>query len=382
MAAIALNASLSVSSSRFSIQGGRCRIAYRNRVRCAAGSSSQESEASASSSVVGLPEASIGIALAGGGEEQQEVAPGEIGPGMEEIYSQCKVWEWKGLYKINYVALVSSGGPAILLVHGFGASIGHFRRNIPVLAKNYSVYAIDLLGLGASEKPANFSYTMETWGELLLDFIKDVMESAPTVLVGNSIGSLACLTATANATEGLIRGAVLLNCAGGMNNKAVVDDWRLKLASPLLSLIDWLLKQPGISSRLFNRVKSRENLKTLLSSVYVNKEAVDQELIEIIRRPAEDPGALEAFVSIITGPPGPTPMALIDKIHCPILVLWGDTDPFTPVDGPVGKYFTSLPSSRPNVKLRVLQNVGHCPHDDEPELVHEQLLPWLASLSS
>lgn len=45
-------------------------------------------------------------------------------------------------------------GPPILLIHGFGASVGHFRKNIPVLAgEGYRVYAIDLLGFGASDKP-------------------------------------------------------------------------------------------------------------------------------------------------------------------------------------------------------------------------------------
>ncbi|URD80673.1 alpha/beta hydrolase fold [Musa troglodytarum] len=70
------------------------------------------------------------------------------------------------------------------------------------------------------------------------------------------------------------------------------------------------------------------------------------------------------------------------KISIPVLVLWGDRDPFTPIDGPVGKYFSSLPSNLPNIELHVLPGVGHCPHDDRPDLVHEKLLPWLSSLPS
>jgi hypothetical protein len=42
-----------------------------------------------------------------------------------------------------------------------------------------------------------------------------------------------------------------------MNNKAIVDDWRIKLLLPLLWLIDFLLKQRPIASALFNRVKNR-----------------------------------------------------------------------------------------------------------------------------
>uniref|UniRef100_A0ACD5THE0 Uncharacterized protein n=1 Tax=Avena sativa TaxID=4498 RepID=A0ACD5THE0_AVESA len=126
----------------------------------------------------------------------------------------------------------------------------------------------------------------------------------------------------------------------------------------------------------------RQNLKDILLSVYGNKDAVDDELVEIIRGPADTEGALDAFVSTVTGPPGPSPIALMPEIKIPVLVLWGDQDPFTPIDGPVGKYFSGLPSELSNVKLHMLEGVGHCPHDDRPDLVHEKLLPWLANLPS
>ncbi|OIV90703.1 hypothetical protein TanjilG_15089 [Lupinus angustifolius] len=309
--------------------------------------------------------------------------------GLENIKKKCLTWKWKEQYSINY--FVSSDAdssqklqtnyPPLLLVHGFGASIPHWRRNIKTLSQNYTVYAIDLLGFGASDKPPNFSYTMETWAQLILDFLDEVIQK-PTVLIGNSVGSLACVIAASDSNQTLVRGIVLLNCSGGMNNKAIVDDWRIKLLLPLLWLIDFLLKQKGIASAIFERVKQRDNLRNILSSVYGNKEAVDEELVEIIRVPADEPGALDAFVSIVTGPPGPNPVQLMPNISMPVLLLWGNQDTFTPLDGPVGKYFSSLPFQQENVKLFVLEGVGHCPHDDRPELVHEKLLPWLSNLSS
>nr|XP_004292903.2 PREDICTED: pheophytinase, chloroplastic [Fragaria vesca subsp. vesca] len=306
---------------------------------------------------------------------------------LGEIKDKYMKWNWKGQYAINYVvshpenANPNPNTPPLLLVHGFGASIPHWRRNIKTLAKNYTVYAIDLIGFGASDKPIGFSYTMEKWAELILDFLDEVVQK-PTVLIGNSVGSLACVISASESKQGLVRGLVLLNCSGGMNNKAIVDDWRIKLIFPLLLLIDFLLQQRPIASFIFERVRQRESLRNILSSVYANKESVDDELVEIIMEPTNDPGALDAFVSIVTGPPGPNPVQLIPGISLPILVLWGDEDPFTPLDGPVGKYFSSLPSQQSNVSLSVLQGVGHCPHDDRPKLVHDRLLPWLANLST
>ncbi|MBA0815775.1 hypothetical protein Gohar_000512 [Gossypium harknessii] len=184
------------------------------------------------------------------------------------------------------------------------------------------------------------------------------------------------------SSQNLVRGIVLLNCAGGMNNKAIVDDWRIKLLLPLLWLVDFLLKQRRIATAVFERAKQRDNLRNILLSVYGNKESVDDELVEIINGPANDEGALDAFVSIITGPPGPNPVQLMPRINLPVLVLWGDQDPFTPIDGPVGKYFSSLPSKSSNVSLYMLEGVGHCPHDDKPDLVHQKLLPWLAQVTA
>ncbi|KAL6877201.1 hypothetical protein ACP4OV_012872 [Aristida adscensionis] len=318
----------------------------------------------------------------GGGASTGSAAPPAAAPStsslsLEEVRRSCSTWTWRGM-RVNYLA--RGQGPPLLLVHGFGASVAHWRRNIGVLSESYTVYAIDLLGFGASDKPPGFSYTMETWAQLILDFLEEVVKR-PAVLVGNSVGSLACVIAASETTRDVVKGLVLLNCAGGLNNKAIVDDWRIKLLLPLLWLIDFLLKQRSIATALFQRVKERDNLKDILLSVYGNKDAVDDELVEIIRGPADTEGALDAFVSTVTGPPGPSPIALMPRLaDAPVLVLWGDRDPFTPIDGPVGRFFSALPSQLPNVTLHMLEGVGHCPHDDRPDLVHSKLLPWLESL--
>jgi hypothetical protein len=44
---------------------------------------------------------------------------------LSEIYRSCNLWNWRG-YNISY--LVKGNGPPLLLVHGFGASIPHWRR--------------------------------------------------------------------------------------------------------------------------------------------------------------------------------------------------------------------------------------------------------------
>ena len=103
-------------------------------------------------------------------------------------------------------------GPAVLLVHGFGASTDHWRHNIPVLAQRHEVHAIDLLGFGRSAKPAGLAYGGALWRDQLAAYVRQRI-ARPTVLVGNSLGGFAALAAGA-ALQEQAAGVVLINAAG------------------------------------------------------------------------------------------------------------------------------------------------------------------------
>ncbi|MEM0981611.1 MAG: alpha/beta fold hydrolase, partial [Cyanobacteria bacterium P01_H01_bin.58] len=123
-------------------------------------------------------------------------------------------WLWQG-HHIEYT--VQGTGLPLVLVHGFGASIGHWRKNIPVLAEaGYQVHALDLLGFGGSDKPA-MPYAVEVWEALLQDYWRSHI-GQPAVFVGNSIGGLITLMMLANSPE-MAKAGVLLNCAGGLNHR-------------------------------------------------------------------------------------------------------------------------------------------------------------------
>lgn len=119
-------------------------------------------------------------------------------------------WTWRG-QSVHYVKQGEQGQP-LLLVHGFGASTDHWRKNIPELAQHYQVYAIDLLGFGRSAKP-NWDYRTEIWRDQLRDFCQQVIRR-PVVGIGNSLGGYVVLSLAAEWPE-WVRGVVLLNGAGG-----------------------------------------------------------------------------------------------------------------------------------------------------------------------
>jgi pimeloyl-ACP methyl ester carboxylesterase len=280
---------------------------------------------------------------------------------------QTGTWLWRG-QTINYV--VQGEGAPLVLLHGFGASVGHWRKNITVLSEHYRVYALDWLGFGASAKPVQ-DYSLELWEAQLFDFMAAFI-AEPVVLVGNSIGALIALMASAHATPGQIRGTVLLNCAGGLTHRP--DELPL-LVRPVMATFQWALQLPSLGEVLFNQVRSRRNITQTLKQVYGNTAAVTEELVDILYTPSEDPGAAQVFIRVITGPAGIPPETLLPQVPNPILVLWGEKDPWTPIDR--GRKFGAY---HPNLQFIALPDTGHCPHDERPELFHRHLLPWLAGL--
>ncbi|MDX2273444.1 MAG: alpha/beta fold hydrolase [Cyanobacteriota bacterium] len=275
-------------------------------------------------------------------------------------------WTWQG-YPIQYTVMGS--GQPLLLIHGFGASIGHWRQNIPVLAEaGYQVWAIDLLGFGGSGKPP-IAYSLSVWQEMLKDFWQQHMQK-PTIFVGNSIGGLLSLMMVADHPD-LAAGAILLNCAGGLNHRA--DELNPFLALIMASFTR-LVATPIIGEWLFEQIRQKSRIRSTLQQVYCHPAAITDELVDLLYQPACDVGAQKVFASILTAPAGPRPEELLPKLRHPLLVLWGEGDPWTPIQR--GKTFEQYVSNL-DYQFIGIPETGHCPHDERPELVNRLMLDWL-----
>lgn len=280
-------------------------------------------------------------------------------------------WHWQG-HKIRYT--VAGTGKPLLLIHGFGASIGHWKKNIPVLADaGYKVFALDLLGFGGSSKAA-VDYTLEFWQSQIKDFWTDKINE-PTIFIGNSIGALLALMLVTNHPE-IAAGGVLINCAGGLNHR----DGDL---NPILSMVmggfTKLVSSPITGKFIFNNIRRKSQIRRTLYQVYCDRAAVTDELVEMLYQPSCDPGAQQVFASVLTAPPGKSPDELLANLSRPLLVTWGEKDPWTPVAG--AKIYQDLATSNPDVQFQIIPNAGHCPHDENPEVVNAQILNWLSSLN-
>jgi pimeloyl-ACP methyl ester carboxylesterase len=277
-------------------------------------------------------------------------------------------WDWQG-NKIQYT--VMGTGKPLLLLHGFGASIGHWRKNLPVLAEGgYRVFALDLLGFGGSDKPTR-NYTIELWTQQIKDFWAEHIRE-PMVLVGNSIGGLLALTAIAEFPE-IAAGGILINSAGGLNHRPEEFNLPLRL---VMGAFTKLVSSPVTGKFIFNNIRQKNRLRRTLYQVYSDRTAVTDELIEMLYEPSCHPGAQEVFASVLTAPAGCSPQELLPKVKHPLLILWGEKDPWTPITG--AKIYQELANNGGDVEVYPIPNAGHCPHDENPTMVNELILQWLS----
>lgn len=277
-----------------------------------------------------------------------------------------KTWLWRG-YSITY-STKGESGPAVILIHGFGASWGHWRKNLPVLGENCRCYAIDLIGFGGSAKPIpnqDISYTFETWSQQIADFCREVVGS-PVFLVGNSIG---CIVAMQTAVDypDLVTGVAAINCSLRLlhERKRSQIPWYRNVGA---SFAQNILKNRFIAQYLFQQIARPKTIKKILSQAYRNPEAITDELIDIILKPAQDSGAVDVFIAFTGYSQGPLAEDLLPLMTCPTYLLWGTEDPWEPIK--LGKKLADYPSVKQFIPL---EGLGHCPQDEDPKIVNEIL---------
>lgn len=275
--------------------------------------------------------------------------------------------------------LKSSKYPNVVFLHGFGGNSDQFRENMPSMQNNgYNSFAMDLLGYGYSDKPnprdypVNSIYNFENWADQTVEFVRDVVKS-PTYLVCNSVGGVVGLQAALQAPD-LIKGVILINISMRMLHVTKQPP----LARPFISAFQTFLRETPVGELFFSQVAQKEALRNILAQAYAVSppSKLQDEVVDIILRPGLLPGAAAVFLDFISYSGGPLPEELLAKVQCPVRILWGENDPWEPIE--MGRQYGNFQCVDSFVPL---PGAGHCPMDQVPEAVNSQVLDFLRTHS-
>ena len=287
-------------------------------------------------------------------------------------------WIWRG-QSCHWRQLGDPSHPPLLLVHGFGAASGHWRRNAAVLAAaGWCVYGVDLIGFGSSSQPA-LRLDNRLWARQLQAFLAQVV-GGPAVVVGHSLGGLVALSC-AVFFPGWVRAVVatplpdptlLTNLGGRAPRRRPLRRWLKRwLVQLLCRLLPLELLVPLLAHSPL--------LDLGIQSAYASPVIGDQELHRLIATPARRPGAVRALramsIAMALRPHGATAPALLRRLQRPLLLIWGGRDQLVPL-----RVAQQALSHRPGLPLAVLEQCGHCPHDEDADAFNHTLLQWLAEL--
>jgi pimeloyl-ACP methyl ester carboxylesterase len=266
--------------------------------------------------------------------------------------------------------------PPIVCIHGFGGNADQFRLNVPVLAEaGYDTYAIDLLGYGYSDKPnpkeyaVNEVYNFNTWADQTRDFINEVV-GEPCVLVCNSVGGVVGLNTAVKYPE-TVKGLLLIDISLRMLHTRKQSAFQV----PLTTALQTVLRETALGKAFFDQVATPKALKNILNQAYGKSIDVTDETVDLILKPGLAPGAADVFLDFISYSSGPLPedlFPLIDRNKCPVRILWGEKDPWEPIEmgrelyGPYADEFVTL------------KDAGHCPMDQTPAAVNAEILRFLS----
>ena len=261
--------------------------------------------------------------------------------------------------KIFYVA--KGEGEPIILIHGYGAGLWVWEKQIDVLSQAYRVYGIDVIGHGFSERP-RIAYTPDLYIQFMKDFI-EAMGIERASLVGNSMGG-GIAWATAGHFPSRVKKLVLIDCVPpDVLDQVHNDSFRLLRAARRFSLLPYLvLSHP-----------TRSLIRGVLEECVVNPGLITPEVVERQYRLSKIKGT--SWVLFSTFQNADKALGLrpfLARITHPTLLLWGEKDlVFPPTVG------EDLHRAIAGSRFITIKGSGHLPMWEAADVANPAILEFL-----
>jgi pimeloyl-ACP methyl ester carboxylesterase len=245
-------------------------------------------------------------------------------------------------------------GPPLLLVHGFGGAAWNFSELAPLLPGRRLIIP-DLPGHGASSPlPAP---TLTGFADVLAEIL-----DGPVDVLGHSLGGVVALR-LAERHPALVRSLVLAAAAGISSST--------RLAEITIALTG--IVQPGrIAGRRVGRVARSRRLRRFVFGSFevANPDLLSERAVHgFLRGPTLHTDALGAGLALVADDPRQD----LDRVRCPVLVLWGARDKQVPLEDGF-EYARRL-----GAPLRVIADCGHLLIGERPDVCARAVLEFTDS---
>ena len=232
----------------------------------------------------------------------------------------------------------------IVLLHGGGpgaSSWSNFARNIPVLAKNFHVIAVDQPGYGQSDKPTEHPQYFVHSASALHDLLDTLEISGRVDLLGNSLGGGAAVRFALDYPDRA--GRLVLMGPGGLSVNLFAPD-----------------PTEGVKNLgKFSYQPTRENLEAFLRIMVFDQTLITPELVDERFAAASTPESLAAAKAMGKSfSSGDFELGMLwreaYKLRQRVLLIWGREDRVNPLDGAL----VAL-KMIPRAQLHVFGGCGH-----------------------
>jgi pimeloyl-ACP methyl ester carboxylesterase len=260
---------------------------------------------------------------------------------------------------------VKGEGNPLLLIHGYGAGIWVWEKQIEVLSQFYRVYVLDVIGHGFSDRP-KIPYTPETYIHFLRDFMDGVGIEKAT-LIGNSMGGGIAWAMAILFPERVDR-LILINCVPpDVLNQVRNESFRTLVAIKDIPILPYLV----LSAR------SRNSIRWILLECVSDIKRITPEILNRQYQLSKIKGT--SWVLYSTFKHAEEALKLKDQlslIHQPTLFIWGERDLIFPPQ--VGE---TLHQAITGSKFQMIEKSGHIPMWETPEEVNPAILDFLKNSS-